>query len=64
MEAVLGTMVDVTTFTELLVSHRRLTRADNRKEGLRGLRDRDTGELFLVEERRLKNAQNHSAVRP
>lgn len=40
-------------YRELIVSHRRLVRADEPALGLRGLRDLDTGEHFLTEERKL-----------
>jgi len=45
--------VDAAEFRRLLVSHRRLIRADRRADRLRGLKDLDTGELFLIDERRL-----------
>jgi hypothetical protein len=45
--------VDAAEFRRLLVSHRRLIRADRRADHLRGLKDLDTGELFLIDERRL-----------
>jgi hypothetical protein len=48
-----GQLVDAAEFRRLLVSHRRLVRADRRADRLRGLQDLDTGELFLIEERRL-----------
>ncbi|MCC6494043.1 MAG: hypothetical protein IT424_13595 [Pirellulales bacterium] len=48
-----GQRVDAAEFRRLLVSHRRLIRADRRSEHLRGLKDLDTGELFLIDERRL-----------
>jgi hypothetical protein len=46
-------LVDATAFRELLVSHRRMVRVDRRQDALRGLQDLDTGEVFLVDERRL-----------
>jgi hypothetical protein len=46
-------LVDAPAFRRLLVSHRRLVRADRKEERLRGLRDLDTGEIFLTDERRL-----------
>jgi hypothetical protein len=48
-----GRLVDAAEFRRLLVSHRRLIRADRRADRLRGLQDLDTGELFLIDERRL-----------
>lgn len=48
-----GQVIDALLFRRLLVSHRRLERADRRTDQLRGLRDLDTGELFLTDERRL-----------
>ena len=48
-----GRVVEPSEFRALLVSHRRMVRADRRAEKLRGLRDLDTGELFLTDERRL-----------
>jgi hypothetical protein len=50
-------LIDAAQFQKLLVSHRRLVRADRRSEALRGLQDLDTGELFLTDERRLLNAR-------
>ena len=46
-------IVDAAHFRQLLVSHRRMVRADRRGEALRGLQDLDTGEVFLTDERRL-----------
>ncbi len=40
-------------FRKLLISHRRMVRADRQTERLRGLQDLDTGEVFLTDERRL-----------
>ena len=48
-----GRLVSPAEFHDLLVSHRRLVRADRRPDHLKGLQDLDTGELFLIEERRL-----------
>lgn len=45
--------IDPAEFRTLMVSHRRMERAKNVREGYRALRDLDTGELFLVDERRL-----------
>jgi len=50
-------LIDAAQFRELLVSHRRLIRADRRSEALRGLEDLDTGEVFLTDERRLLNSR-------
>lgn len=46
--------VQASEFRELAVSHRRMIREDNSHEKLRGLRDVETGELFLVSERALR----------
>jgi len=40
-------------FQRLLVSHRRMVRLDRRAERMRGLQDLETGEVFLIDERRL-----------
>jgi hypothetical protein len=40
-------------FQRLLVSHRRMIRLDRRADRMRGLQDVETGEVFLIEERRL-----------
>jgi hypothetical protein len=48
-----GRVVNALEFEGLLVSHRRMVRADRRIDKLRGLQDLDTGELFLTDERRL-----------
>ena len=50
---VAGRVIDPAEFRALLVSHRRMVRADRRGEKLRGLQDLDTGEVFLTDERRL-----------
>jgi hypothetical protein len=52
-----GRVVNATEFRELLVSHRRMVRFDRRQERVRGLRDLDTGEVFLIDERRLFDAR-------
>jgi hypothetical protein len=49
-------LVNATEFRNLLVSHRRMIRFDVRSELLRGLRDLDTGEIFVTDERRLLHA--------
>jgi hypothetical protein len=49
-------MIPAAEFRRLLVSHRRMVRADRRDERLRGLQDLDTGEVFLTDERRLVEA--------
>jgi hypothetical protein len=41
-------------YTRLLVSRQRFERADDLRAGVRGLRDRVTGALFLVEEEALR----------
>lgn len=43
--------VDAAEFRRLLVSTRRMERADRCAPKMRGLRDLETGELFLTEER-------------
>ena len=48
-----GRLVPAAEFRKLLVSHRRMIRADRQSERLRGLQDLDTGEVFLTDERRL-----------
>ena len=48
-----GQIVSPAEFRDLLVSHRRMVRVDQRTDRLRGLRDLDTGEVFLTDERRL-----------
>ena len=50
---VAGRVINAAEFRELLVSHRRMVRADRRGEKLRGLQDLDTGEVFLTDEHRL-----------
>lgn len=52
-----GRLVDAAEFRRLLVSHRRMVRADRRDEHLRGLQDIETGEVFLIDERRLLDAR-------
>ena len=49
-------VISAAEFRVLLVSHRRMVRFDVRSERLRGLRDLDTGEIFLTDERRLIHA--------
>jgi hypothetical protein len=46
-------MVDASAFCELLLSHRRMVRFDRPDHRVRGLRDLDTGEVFLTDARRL-----------
>lgn len=46
-------LIDPTEFRSLMVSHRRMVREDDNALRQRGLRDLDTGELFVVDERRL-----------
>jgi hypothetical protein len=46
-------MVDAALYRELIVSHRRMERLADAARHLRGLRDLDTGEVFLIDERRL-----------
>ena len=52
-----GRIIGAAQFRSLLVSHRRMVRADRRQEQLRGLQDLDTGEIFLTDERRLLDAR-------
>lgn len=47
-------LVNPAEFRALAVSNRRMERADAVRDFYRGLRDLDTGEVFLVEERRLR----------
>ena len=49
-------LVSAAEFRVLLVSHRKMVRFDVRSERLRGLRDMETGEIFLTDERRLIHA--------
>ena len=42
-------------FKALAVSHRRMVREDNAHAQLKGLRDLETGELFVVDERALRS---------
>ena len=49
--------IDPAQFRVLMVSHRRMERAPDIRAGYRALRDLDTGELFLVDERRLIGSQ-------
>lgn len=51
-------LIDPTHFHELMVSHRRMVREDDVSHRQRGLRDLDTGELFVVDERRLLDVAN------
>jgi hypothetical protein len=50
-------LVGPAEFHRLLVSHRRMIRVDRRENHLRGLQDLDTGEVFLIDERRLLDAR-------
>ena len=52
-----GRFVEPTEFCNLMVSHRRMVRDDRREARVRGLRDLDTGEVFLTDERRLLDAR-------
>jgi hypothetical protein len=45
--------IDPAQFRTLMVSHRRMERVAEIRPGFRALRDLDSGELFLVDERRL-----------
>lgn len=46
-------VVPAAEYKELIVSHRRLVRADEPALGLRGVKDLDSGEWFLTDERKL-----------
>jgi hypothetical protein len=46
-------LVNATEFQNLMVSHRRMERVPCTEAKMRGLRDLDTGEIFLTDERRL-----------
>jgi hypothetical protein len=46
-------LVNATEFQELIVSNRRMERVACDEVRMRGLRDLDTGEVFLTDERRL-----------
>jgi hypothetical protein len=50
-------LVDAAEFRRLMVSTRRMERADKLAPKMRGLRDLETGELFLVDERRLLDSK-------
>jgi hypothetical protein len=50
--------VDAAEFRKLIVSSRRMERADRLAPRMRGLRDLDTGELFLTDERWLLDCAN------
>ena len=49
--------VEPREFRALMVSHRRMVRVDKGDALVRGLRDLDTGEIFLIDERRLFEAK-------
>jgi hypothetical protein len=48
-----GRLINATEFQQLMVSHRRMERVPCPQLKMRGLRDLDTGEVFLTDERRL-----------
>lgn len=52
-EEIPGRLVNATEFQRLMVSHRRMERVPCPELKMRGLRDLDTGEVFLTDERRL-----------
>ena len=52
-----GRVIDAAQFRRLLVSHRRMVRFDQAKNLLRGLRDLDSGEVFLTDAQRLLDAR-------
>lgn len=49
--------VDAAEFRRLIVSTRRMERADNSVPKMRGLRDLETGELYLTDERWLMDGK-------
>lgn len=49
--------VDAAEFRRLIVSNRRMERADKSVPKMRGLRDLETGELFLTDERWLMDGK-------
>ncbi len=49
--------VDAAEFRRLIVSTRRMERADKSVPKMRGLRDLETGELFLTDERWLMDGK-------
>jgi hypothetical protein len=53
IDPVVRRFVNATEFCDLMVSHRRMERVRSLEKSLRGLRDLDTGEVFLTDERRL-----------
>ena len=52
-----GRLVNAAEFQQLIVSNRRMERFVCGQVRLRGLRDLDTGEVFLTDERRLFEAR-------
>jgi hypothetical protein len=50
-------LVERSEFLELLVSTRRFYRCDELSRGLRGLVDLETGERFMIQEKRLFTKQ-------
>lgn len=52
-ESIQPTFVEPEEFNRLAISNRQLDRRDDRRAGLRGLVDAETGEWFVVEENRL-----------
>ena len=56
------TFVDPEQFNRLAISNRQLDRRDDRRAGLRGLLDAETGEWFVVEEDRLYASQHEQGV--
>ena len=49
--------VEAREFRALMVSHRRMVRVNKGDVRVRGLQDLDTGEIFLIDERRLFDAK-------
>jgi hypothetical protein len=52
-EPAVGRFVNAAEFCNLIVSHRRMERVSPPERSVRALRDLDTGEVFLTDERRL-----------
>lgn len=61
-ESLQPTFVDPEDFHRLAISNRQLDRRDDRRAGLRGLVDAETGEWFVVEEDRLYASLQEQSV--
>ena len=57
-----GQFVSAAEFCLLAISHRRMVRVDRRAELIRGLQDVETGEVFLIDERRLVSARGQPRI--